>query len=330
VAIIKTVNMGIIGCSTILPRAIIGPAKDLDNLCIYGIASRTKVKAQEYAQRYNIANFFDSYEELLNCPDIDCVYIALANDLHLEWVLKAINANKHILIEKPICLTKNEFDLIFKQYENKNIKILEGVAIQHHPWQLAIKDMVDSGKYGELKEIKTDSCIVLKDNNENNYRRFPERGGGAFYDLSCYWVQFLQFIKGGVPVSYNGFSKFDGPNNCDWTFNASAKYEDGLETSFNASFELPYKVEHILEFEKATVKVNDFFRACLGNYKITFTIENKDNAVKEKIAFDPQNYYVNQLRFFVDVVSGNRENISLMQSYERIKFIEDVYKAAKV
>ncbi|WP_253205548.1 Gfo/Idh/MocA family protein [Clostridium estertheticum] len=323
--------MGIIGCSTILPRAIIGPAKEMDNLCIYGIASRTKAKAQEYAEKYKIERAFDSYEELLNCPDIDCVYIALANDLHIEWVLKAINANKHILIEKPICLTKDEFDLIFKQNENKNIKILEGVAIQHHPWQLAIKDMVESGKYGKLKEIKTDTCIVLKDNNENNYRRFPERGGGAFYDLGCYWLQFLQLITGANPEVYNGFSKFDGPNNCDWTFNASAEGA-GIKSNFTASFELPYKVEQLLEFEKATVKVHDFFRACLGNYKIKFSIENKEDGLIENCSFDAQNYYANQLRTFLDIINGDKEesyNMYLRQSYDRVNIMEKIYKRSK-
>ncbi len=324
--------MGIIGCSTILPRAIIGPAKEIDNLCIYGIASRTKAKALEYAEKYKINSVFDNYDELLNCPDVDCVYIALANDLHTEWILKAINANKHILIEKPICLTKNEFDLIFKEYENKNIKILEGVAIQHHPWQLAIKDIVDSGKYGKLKEIKTDTCIVLKDNNENNYRRFPERGGGAFYDLGCYWLQFLQLITGANPEVYNGFSKFDGPNNCDWTFNASAEYKAGLKSNFTASFKLPYKVEQLLEFEKATVKVHDFFRACLGNYKIKFSIENKEDGLVETHSFEAQNYYINQLNFFVEIINGKKEeryNIYLRQSYDRVKLIENIYKSAK-
>lgn len=330
--IIKTVNMGIIGCSTILPRAIIGPAKEIDNLCIYGIASRTKAKALEYAEKYKINRVFDNYDELLNCPNVDCIYIALANDLHTEWILKAINANKHILIEKPICLTKNEFDLIFKEYENNNIKILEGAAIQHHPWQLAVKDIVNSGKYGKLKEIKTDTCIVLKDNNENNYRRFPERGGGAFYDLGCYWLQFLQLITGANPEVYNGFSKFDGPNNCDWTFNASAEYEAGLKSNFTASFELPYKVEQLLEFEKATVKVHDFFRACLGNYKIKFSIENKEDGLVEIHSFDAQNYYINQLKFFMEIINGNKEeiyNMYLRQSYDRVKLIENIYKSAK-
>ncbi len=322
--------MGIIGCSNIVPRAIINPAKEIDNLCIYGIASRTKAKAQEYAEKYKIPKVFDSYKELLISPKIDCIYIALANDLHLNWILEAISAGKDILIEKPICLTTQEFELILKSYENKKVNILEGVMIQHHPWQSAIKAMIDSGKYGKLKEIKTYICTVSKNNNENNYRRFPERGGGAFYDLSCYWLQFLQFITDVAPVSYNGFSKFDGPNNCDWTFNACVKYSDGLESNFVASFELPYKVEHILEFEKAKVKVNDFFRACLGNYKITVTIENKDNEFKEKLTFDAQNYYVNQLMFLLDVINGNKENISLMQSYDRIRLMENIYRSAKV
>jgi predicted dehydrogenase len=330
--IIKTVNMGIIGCSAILPRAIIGPSNEIENLCIYGIASRTKAKAQEYAEKYKINRAFDSYDELLNCSDIDCVYIALANDLHTEWVLKAIKANKHILIEKPICLSTNEFDLILKEYEDKNIKILEGLAIQHHPWQLAIKEIVDSEKYGKLKEIKTDTCIVLKDNNENNYRRFPERGGGAFYDLGCYWLQFLQLITGTNPESYSGFSKFDGPNNCDWTFNASIGFSTGLKSNFTASFELPYKVEQLLEFEKATIRVHDFFRACLGNYKIKFSVEDKQGGLIEKYSFDAQNYYTNQLRTFLDIINGDKEelyNVYLKQSYDRVKLIQNIYESAK-
>lgn len=330
--IIKTVNMGIIGCSAILPRAIIGPSNEIENLCTYGIASRTKAKAQEYAEKYKINRAFDSYDELLNCSDIDCVYIALANDLHTEWVLKAIKANKHILVEKPICLSTNEFDLILKEYEGRNIKILEGLAIQHHPWQLAIREIVDSEKYGKLKEIKTDTCIVLKDNNENNYRRFPERGGGAFYDLGCYWLQFLQLITGANPESYSGFSKFDGPNSCDWTFNASAEYSKGLKSNFTASFELPYKVEQLLEFEKATIRVHDFFRACLGNYKIKFSVEDKQGMLIEKCSFDAQNYYTNQLRTFLDIINGDKEelyNVHLKQSYDRVKLIQNIYESAK-
>ncbi|NYC96117.1 Gfo/Idh/MocA family protein [Clostridium acetobutylicum] len=324
--------MGIIGCSTILPRAIIGPAKAIDNLCIYGIASRKRSKADEYAKKYKIDRVFDSYEDLLNCEDIHCVYIALPNDLHIEWVLKAINANKHVLVEKPMCLKSDEFDLILKEYEKKNIKILEGLAIQHHPWQLAIKDMVSSAEYGKLQEVKTDICIILKNSNENNYRRFPERGGGAFYDLGCYWLQFLQFITGAKPESYKGSSKFDGPNNCDWTFNANAEYKSGLKSSFIASFELPYKVEHILKFEKATVKVHDFFRACLGNYKIKFSIEVKEDGSIKKYSFDPQNYYVNQLRFFMEAINGSKEdiyNMYLRQSYERVNIMEEIYEHAR-
>lgn len=322
--------MGIIGCSTIVPRAIITPSKELDNLCIYGIASRTKIKAQNYAKKYNIANAFDSYEDLLNCPNIDCVYIALANDLHKHWILKAIEAKKHILIEKPICLSTKEFDLILEKYKNSNIHILEGVMIEHHPWQETVKSIICSEIYGKLENIKTSICIVPKDKNENSYRRFPQRGGGAFYDLSCYWLQFLQYITSSSTTSYNGFSEFNGPNNCDWTFNANLKYDNGLKSSFISSFELPYKVEHILEFETANIKVHDFFRACLGNFKINITIEDKYNNLIKKITFEPQNYYVNQLKFFLEVINGNKENIPLKNSYERIALMENIYKHTKV
>ncbi|GKU26636.1 Gfo/Idh/MocA family protein [Clostridium folliculivorans] len=323
------IKLGIIGCSSIVSRAIITPAKEVKGLRVYGIASRNPENARRYAKEYGIEKAFESYEELLDCEAINCVYIALPNDLHKEWIIKAIKAGKHILVEKPICLSKAEFDEILSEISKKNIKLLEGVMIKHHPWQAAIKEMITSEKYGKLEIINTYACIVPKGNNVNSYRNFPERGGGAFYDLSCYWLQFLQEVKGLNPIYYKGSSSFNGPNGIDSTFSTRMRYENDFETGFIASFELPYKVEHHLGFEKARVVVKDFFRACLGNFKINVLIEEKATGNKERLQFDAANYYTNQLEFLVDVVEGRKESIPIHESYERIKLMEDIYNSAK-
>lgn len=323
------INLGIIGCSSIVPRAIITPAKEVKGLRLYGIASRNPENARRYAKEYGIEKAFDSYEELLDCEAINCVYIAIPNDVHKEWIIKAIKAGKHILVEKPICLNKFEFDEILSQLSEKDIKLLEGVMIKHHPWQASIKEIITSQKYGRLERINTYACIVPKGNNVNGYRNFPERGGGAFYDLSCYWLQFLQEVIGLNPIYYEGDSSFNGPNGIDSTFFARMRYENDFGTGFIASFELPYKVEHHLEFENAKLVVKDFFRSCLGNFKINVLIEEKVTGNKERLQFDAANYYTNQLEFLVDVLEGRKECIPIHESYERIKLMECIYNSAK-
>jgi predicted dehydrogenase len=323
------IKLGIIGCSTIVPRAIIKPSKEVSGLELYGIASRKAENAKRYAEEYGIKVAFDTYEDLLQCKDINCVYIALPNYLHKEWIIRSIRAGKHILVEKPICLNKADFDEIIFELSKKDVQLLEGVMTKHHQWQKAIKDIILSKKYGRLKKITTYTCIVPKGNNKNSYRNFPERGGGAFYDLSCYWLQFLQEVIGINPKYYMGNSSFSGTNGIDSTFSAHMEYEGGFETELLASFELPYKVEQHLEFEKAKIVVKDFFRACLGKFKINIVIEEKQTESSERVQFEASNYYINQLDFLVDVLEGRRKNIPIQEAYERIVLMESIYNSAK-
>ncbi len=324
----KVIRLGMIGCSQILPRAIINPSKEVDNLVLYGIASRNSFKAQRYANEYNILHSFNSYDELLMCDEIDCIYISLPNHLHAEWIIKALRANKHILVEKPMCLNYKDFSEIEKSYHNAGVQLLEGVMVQHHPWQSKINDIIKSDQYGKLQKINTKICIVPKGDLKENYRSDPEKGGGSFYDLSCYWLQFLQNTTTLELQSYKGESNFSGPNGSDLTFNAKIILENNIEASFTSSFEKPYKVEHILEFEKAVIKVSDFFRACIGQYKINIKIK-EITGHEEKISLTPQNYYTNQLKYFLDVIYGDAPNIPIQLSGQRIKIMEDIYITAK-
>ncbi len=324
----KKIRLGMIGCSQILPRAIINPSKEIDNIVLYGIASRNPSNAKKYAEEHNILHVFESYLDLLMCDEIDCIYISLPNHLHAEWIIKGLSARKHILVEKPLCLNYKEFCEIEKHYNNADVQLLEGIMVQHHPWQDTIKEIIESNRYGKLNKIDTKICIIPKGNLEENYRGDPEKGGGSFYDLGCYWLQFLQTVTPFEWVSYDSKSNFSGPNGIDMTFEAHLKFKDEIKSSFVSSFEKPYAVNHIMEFENAVITIKDFFRASLGNYKITIKVQETNGNI-EKISFSPQNYYTNQLKYFIDILSDSTQKISIKPSGERVKLIEDLFIKAR-
>lgn len=322
-------NIGVIGCAAILPRVLFEPVKSIGHLQVYGVSSRTRVKAEAYAEQYGIPVVFDSYEALLDSPEIDFVYIMLCNDLHAEWIVKAIEAGKHVLVEKPLCLNGKEADRIRQAHERGRVHVLEGLMVQHHPWQRSIKDIVDSGAYGALRTIESTISFLPKESFQTNYRSFPERGGGSFYDLGCYWLQFLQAVAELELESYRGQSTFDGPNGADWTFHAELQLAGGVPARLTTSFEMPYKAAHMLIFEHAIVSMEDFFRANLGFYKVSFKVTDLRTNETRKVMFEPQSYYVNQLCFFSDVIDGLKTNIPLEASLERIILQENIYQAAR-
>ncbi|WP_010493224.1 Gfo/Idh/MocA family protein [Paenibacillus elgii] len=322
-------RIGVLGCAHILDRALFTPLKSLEHLGVHAIASRTKPKAESYADKYGIVHAFGSYEELLACGEVDFVYIALSNELHTEWTIRALQAGKPVLVEKPICLNTEELRRLMDAQAASGLPVLEGLMVQHHPWQSKIKRMVGENAYGRLLQVRSQISVPFQDPERQNYRSFPERGGGAFYDFGCYWLQFLQAVLGLETLGCAAESDFAGPGGCDWTFRAALEYADGVRAELVASFELPGISRHTLEFERAIVTVDDFFRASMGTYRITIRVQNKQSETVEKLAFEPQNYFVNQLAFFSDVLDGTKDNVPIVQSYERMTMHERLLTLAR-
>uniref|UniRef100_UPI00406D291F Gfo/Idh/MocA family protein n=1 Tax=Paenibacillus sp. FSL L8-0340 TaxID=2954685 RepID=UPI00406D291F len=166
------------------------------------------------------------------------------------------------------------------------------------------------------RSLKTRITIPAKDQHSGNYRSIKSKGGGAFADLGCYWLQFVANIEGLQHVQISGQSQFDGPDGCDWTFQAALKYDSGLDTECLISFELPYRASHTLYFDQTVLTVPDFLRPLKGFYpmKIRHDLPDDRSTVQN---FEPMNYYVNQLRAFAEIMDGTRE-AGLERSLERV------------
>jgi len=204
------------------------------------IASRNLENAKTLAAQLGIPKAYGSYEELLADPDIDAIYNPLPNNLHVPWSIKALEAGKHVLCEKPIALTSAEAQKLVdtaKQYPD--LKVMEAFMYRFHPqWQQALQ-MVNEGKIGELRTIHSFFSYYLVD--ENNIRNIAEVGGGGMMDIGCYAVSLSRFIFGAEPERVCGIVEYDPRFNTDRLSSGILDFGRGTST-FTCSTQLvPYQ-----------------------------------------------------------------------------------------
>ena len=164
------------------------PAMQQGRYCdVVGIASRDLDKAQAAAKLLGIPKAYGSYEELLADPDIDAVYIPLPNHLHVPWSIKALEAGKHVLCEKPIGLSVAEAqELLDVARKHPELKVMEAFMYRHHPQWRKAKQLVTEGKIGDLRTIQTFFSYYLVD--PDNIRNRADIGGGGLMDIGSYCI----------------------------------------------------------------------------------------------------------------------------------------------
>jgi NDP-hexose-3-ketoreductase len=323
------INLGILGCARNIPVSVVYPLKNMTQIRVAGIAGRTRERGEEYAARFGIPHAYAGYEDLVQSNDIDMVYVMLPNAMHGEWAVKSARSGKHVLVEKPACLTSAEFSGMIKAAEGNGVQLLEAVMAGHHPWQDYVRAIVTENRLGPLQEIRTAIHFIPKENFAGNYRSLPQLGGGVFYDLGSYWVQATQKLTSVKDASCEGESAFDGPNKCDWSFQARLRTKAGVESTFTASFEKPYQARHEIFFSTGKITLNNIFGGNLGHHRLKLRIDEHGKGAEETREFEPQNYYENQFRFFADVILGKKKNTPYSETMERVELMERIYSSAR-
>jgi predicted dehydrogenase len=234
------VRWGIMSTAEIGAVKVIPAMQKGDQCDIRGIASRSLDKAKELAAKLNIPRTFGSYEALLASAEIDAVYIPLPNHLHVPWSIKALEAGKHVLCEKPIALSATEARVLLDaSKKHPHLKIMEAFMYRHHPqWQKA-RELAASGKIGEPKTIQ--SFFSYYNDDPNDIRNMADIGGGGLMDIGCYTISFARFIFGAEPLKVCGFIEHDPQLNVDRIASALLEFGRGTST-FTCSTQLaPYQ-----------------------------------------------------------------------------------------
>ena len=230
---------GVLSTAAIGLKKVI-PAMQLGELThVTAIASRDRAKAEEPARTLGIEKVYGSYEELLADPQIDIIYNPLPNHLHVPWTIKAAEAGKHVLCEKPLSLTVAEARTLLDVQARTGVKIGEAFMVRTHPQWLRTRELIASGRIGALRSIQ--GFFSYTNVNPANIRNIPEYGGGALMDIGCYPINISRFLFGEEPLNVMSLIDRDPEMKTDRLTSAILNFPSG-QSIFTCSTQLvPYQ-----------------------------------------------------------------------------------------
>ena len=249
----EKIRWGILGVASIAVRRVI-PAMQAGEWCdVAAIASRDPRKAEEAARTLGIARAYGSYDELLAASDIDALYIPLPNHLHVPWSIRALEAGKHVLCEKPIALNAAETRRLLAARDRTGMKIGEGFMVRTHPRWLRVRELVRSGRIGDLRLIH--GWCGYFNRNPHDVRNGLEYGGGALLDIGCYPVTLSRFIFEQEPLRVSGLIERDPDIRTDRLTSATLEFPSG-RCIFTCSTQLAYNQRMIFFGTKGRIEID--------------------------------------------------------------------------
>jgi predicted dehydrogenase len=238
------VRWGVLGVAAIAVRKVIPGMQKGEWSQVTAIASRDRQKAEDAARQLGIRKAHGSYEALLADPDIEAIYNPLPNHLHLPWTLKAADAGKHVLCEKPLSLTVAEAKTLLAARARSGVKIGEAFMVKTHPQWLRTRELVRHGVIGELRAIVGMFSYFNRDSK--NVRNVAEWGGGGLLDIGCYPITTSRWIFGEEPLRVAGVFDKDPQFGTDRLTSAVMEFPSG-QAVFSCSTQLvPYQRMQIL------------------------------------------------------------------------------------
>ncbi|BCS34445.1 oxidoreductase [Luteitalea sp. TBR-22] len=229
---------GILGVARI-NRSLVGPLASNGHQLL-AVASRSLARAKTYADVQGIPRAYGSYEELLADPEIDAVYIPLPHSLHVEWAVKAAEAGKHVLVEKPVALEGAGVRTLQSAARTHDVVITEAFMYRHHPIVAKARELTHDGTIGRLQGVRGTFSFAL--DRPGDTRLDPEYGGGSLWDVGCYPVSFARTIVGVRPVSVQAAANWS-PAKVDLSCFAQILFPDDVVAHVHSSFESPFKTE---------------------------------------------------------------------------------------
>lgn len=218
-------NWGVIGTGKIARDHVIPAMQRGEFSHISAVASRSKQKAEGTAAELGIRKAYGSYEELLADPGIQAVYIPLPNHLHVEWSIKALEAGKHVLCEKPFTLTTEEVKRVMDVRDKTGMKIAEAFMVRSNLQWLKARELVRDADFGELKAVQ--GFFSYYNDDPGNIRNNPEMGGGGIWDIGCYPINTSRFIFGEEPVRVAASAEYDPVFRVDRLASVLLEYPSG-------------------------------------------------------------------------------------------------------
>ena len=322
----KSLRWGILSTAKIGREKVIPALQKSSNGVVMAICSRSLVQAQTIAKLLGIEKAYGSYEELLIDPEIDAIYNPLPNNMHVEWTIKAMQAGKHVLCEKPIGVSAADAKKLVEETKKyPNLKVMEAFMYKFHPQWLKAKELIAEGVIGEIKAVQ--SFFSYFNIDPNNIRNNANAAGGALMDIGCYCVSFPRFLFESEPKRVVSCIDRDPAMKTDRLTTAMLDFGNGKVSAFTCSTQLmSYQRVHILGTN--------------GHIEIEIPVNApKDTSTKvwirtktgsEEIIIDAVDQYTLQGEIFANAVFEDLSvQTSLTDTLNNMKVIDAIFESAR-
>jgi xylose dehydrogenase (NAD/NADP) len=292
----EPVRWGIISTAHI-NRLVIPPAQASPKVDLVGVASRDQDRADAYAAEWGIPRAYGSYDALLADADIEAVYISLPNTTHVEWSIRAVEAGKHVLCEKPMDSNPEKVAEAFDAAERAGKLLMEAFMYRHNPQTRRLQELLSDGAIGELRLVR--SCFSYGLYDADNIRLRPDADGGALMDVGCYCISGSRLVAGEPELVYG--QQWRGPSGTDWVFVASLRFPGDVLGQFDCGTAMPNRDELEAIGSEGSLFLDDPWHC----HRPVIELRRDDGV--ERIELEPADSYGLELENLSDAVRGEGE-----------------------
>ena len=312
-----------IGIEKVIPATLAAARCD-----VVAIASRDLGRAEAAASGLGIGRALGSYEDLLADPDVDAVYNPLPNHLHAEWTIAAARAGKHVLCEKPLATNAAEAERMIRVCEAEGVLLMEAFMYRLHPTWEAVRELLASGRIGELKTVQ--SWFSYFNDDPNDIRNQLDAAGGALYDIGCYCVNLSRMLFGVEPIRVQGTVTRDPVTGVDTLTSGILDFDDGIASFTCSTRAEPDQRVHIYGTE-GRISLEIPFNIPWDRPTRVLVTAGGDPPVRpetEVLTFDPANEYSIQAeRFAAAALDGGPVPIPPSDAVGNLRVIEELFRA---
>ncbi len=318
-------KIGTLGAARIAPMALIRPAAAVPEAEVVAVAARDESRARRFAAKHSIPRVHGSYDALVSDPEIEAVYNPLPNGLHCEWTIKALEAGKHVLCEKPLAANTDEAERMADAAAKAGLVLGEAFHWRYHPLAARMKEIVDGGALGRIRHLEATLCFPLPFPSDIRYRY--DLGGGALMDAGCYPISMVRFLAGAEPEVVSAESRLASPDVDRW-MRAELRFADGRSGRITCGLfsSTLLKLNVRVEGDEGTLSV---FNPIAPHFYNRVKVTNRAGTETERVRGDAT--YVYQLRAFARAVRGGEPlPTDGAHGVANMRVIDAIYDAAGI
>jgi predicted dehydrogenase len=317
------IRIGVLGAAAIVPMALANPSRSVPEAQVLAIAARDPKRAHVFARKHQIPRVHKTYSDLLADPEIDAIYNPLPNNLHDQWTIRALQAGKHVLCEKPFASNAQEAEEMARTAHGMGLVLSEAFAYRYHPLTSRIKEILSTGQVGTIRHIEAQFCFLLP--SSNNIRFKYELAGGALMDCGCYPVSLIRHLAEAEPTVERAKASLFAPQ-VDHKMTADLSFTDGRTAHLECDMRSPKLFRSILnvEGEAGKLRVINPYHPHWFNW---LSIHGRNSSKSERIR--GENSYTLQLRAFIKAIRGETKlNTDPADAVSNMRVIDAIYQKA--